>query len=78
MIDRHNSEAQYNKNRPAYVRLKKEGLQPKKFTNAAEVESRAVSKFEIESGHDFKGDEKKGRKADATQLALRTGSGIEV
>jgi hypothetical protein len=78
LVDRKKTEQEYEVNRPAYVRLKKEGLQPKKFTNAAEVEKRAVSKFEIESGHDFKGDEKKGKKADETQLALRTGSGIEV
>jgi len=78
LVNRKQTEIEYGKNRPAYERLRREGLQPKKFTDAAEKEARAVSKFEIESGHDFKGDEKKGKKADETQLALRTGSGIEV
>jgi hypothetical protein len=78
IVDRVKTEREYSKNRPAYVRLKQEGLQPKRFTDAAKVEATAVSKFEVESGQDFKGDERKGRRADEVQLALRTGTGIDV
>ncbi len=78
LVNRQQTEREYKKNRPAYERLRREGLQPKRFTDAAKVEARAVSKFEIESGQNFKGDAKKGRRADEVQLALRTGTGIEV
>lgn len=78
LVDRKATEVEYAKNRPAYVRLKKEGLQPKKFTDAAAVEARAVSKYEIESGHNFKGDEKKGKRADEVQHAMRTGQSLDI
>ena len=78
LVDRKQTEKEYSANLPAYKRMKKEGLQPKRFTDAAKVEARAVSKFEIESGQNFHGDAKQGRRADEVQLALRTGTGIEV
>lgn len=78
LVDRTQTEKEYAKNLPAYTRLKKEGLQPKRFTDAAQVEARAVSTFEIESGQNFRGDAKKGRRADQVELALRTGTGIDV
>jgi hypothetical protein len=43
-------ERQLDKDRPAYKRLKDEGLQPARLKGAAELERRAQSKFEIEAG----------------------------
>lgn len=43
-------EKQLDKDRPAYKRLKDEGLQPARMKGAADLERRAQSKFEIEAG----------------------------
>ena len=43
-------EAGLAKDRPAYKRLREEGLQPHALKGAAELEARASSKWEIESG----------------------------
>lgn len=43
-------EAALDKDRPAYKRLREEGLQPARLKGAAELEKRAGSRFEIETG----------------------------
>jgi hypothetical protein len=78
LVNRQQTEKDYAKNLPAYTRQRKAGLQPKSFTKAAEVESRAVSKWEVETGHDFHGDEKKGARADELQHAIKTGQEIDL
>jgi hypothetical protein len=78
LVDRKNTEIEYAKNRPAYERMRRSGLKPKRFTDAATVESRAVSKYEIETGHNFHGDEKKGARADEVQTAIKSGQDIDL
>lgn len=43
-------ERQLDKDRPAYKRMRDEGLQPKSLKGAAEIEKRATTRFEVESG----------------------------
>lgn len=43
-------ERRLDKDRPAYKRLKDEGLQPARLMGAADLEKRAQSRFEIEAG----------------------------
>lgn len=43
-------EAALDRDRPAYKRLRAEGLQPARLKGAAELEKRAGSRFEIETG----------------------------
>lgn len=44
------TERQWNVDLPAYKRLRREGLQPKRIDGAAEVEKKAEHKFQIETG----------------------------
>lgn len=43
-------ERQWERDMPAYKRLRKEGLQPKSIDGSAKFEQRAESKAEVESG----------------------------
>jgi len=54
----------------AYKRLRKDGLQPKTVKGAAALESRAVSKWEVETGQNLGGNAKLGAKFDAAQAIL--------
>jgi hypothetical protein len=54
----------------AYKRLRKDGLQPKTVRGAAALESRAVSKWEVETGQNLGGNAKLGAKFDAAQAIL--------
>ena len=54
----------------AYKRLRKDGLQPKMVKGSAEIESRAVSKWEVETGTNLGGNAKLGAKFDAAQAIL--------
>jgi hypothetical protein len=54
----------------AYKRLRKDGLQPKMVKGSAEMESRAVSKWEVETGTNLGGNAKLGAKFDAAQAIL--------
>ena len=45
-----NTERNWQKDMPAYKRLRKEGLQPKRIDGAAEVEKKAETKFQVETG----------------------------
>lgn len=56
----------------AYKRLRKDGLQPKTVKGSANLESRAVSKWEIETGQSLGGNVKLGAKFDAAQAAVGT------
>lgn len=47
---RNSHEKQLEKDLPAYARLRSEGMQPKSTVGAAEIESRANSRYEVESG----------------------------
>ena len=44
------TERQWNVDLPAYKRLRREGLQPKRIDGAAEVEKKAEHKFQVETG----------------------------
>jgi len=44
------TERGWNKDMPAYKRLRKDGLQPKKIDGAAEVEKRAQEGWQVETG----------------------------
>lgn len=46
-------EAQWERDRPAYARLRSHGLQPPSVKGSAELEKRANSQTEIELGHVF-------------------------
>lgn len=67
------TERDYVRDNPAYRRLRREGLQPKTPAGAAALEARAVSRFEIESGHDLKGNARAGRRADEVNDAIKAG-----
>jgi hypothetical protein len=43
-------EKQLDKDRPAYKRMRDDGLQPKGLSGAADLERRASSRWEIEAG----------------------------
>ena len=60
----------------AYTRLRKDGTQPKSVKGAAALESRAVSKWEIETGTTLKGDTKLGKRLDETQGAINRGESV--
>jgi hypothetical protein len=44
------TERGWNVDMPAYKRLRREGLQPKKIDGAAEVEKKAEHKWQVETG----------------------------
>lgn len=44
------TERNWNKDMPAYKRLRADGLQPKKIDGAAEVEKKAKEKWQVETG----------------------------
>lgn len=44
------TERQWNVDMPAYKRLRREGLQPKRIDGAAEVEKKAEHRFQVETG----------------------------
>jgi len=43
-------ERNWQKDMPAYKRLRKEGLQPKRIDGSAEVEKKAEHKWQVETG----------------------------
>lgn len=57
----------------AYKRLRKDGVQPKSIKGAAELEKRAGSRWEIETGMNLGGNERIGAKYDAAQAAVNSG-----
>ena len=52
-------EARWNKDLPAYKRMRDAGLQPKSTEGAARIEREATSRFEVESGQIIPHAEKK-------------------
>lgn len=46
-------EKQWDRDRPAYQRLRAQGLQPKSIKGSADLEGRANSQLEVELGHVF-------------------------
>lgn len=44
------TERQWQKDMPAYKRLRRDGLQPHKIDGAAEVEKKAKEKWQVETG----------------------------
>lgn len=44
------TERNWNKDMPAYKRLRQEGLQPKRIDGAAEIEKKAEHKWQVETG----------------------------
>ena len=44
------TERQWNVDMPAYKRLRREGLQPKRIDGAAEIEKKAEHRFQVETG----------------------------
>ena len=57
----------------AYKRLRKDGLQPKMVKGAAALESRAVSKWEIQTNTNLNGNTRLGERLDAAQTAVSKG-----
>lgn len=51
-------EKRWNRDMPAYKRLRDQGYQPAHIDGAADLERDATTRFEIESGQVFKGKEK--------------------
>jgi putative FmdB family regulatory protein len=60
----------------AYKRLRKDGVQPKSVKGAAELERRAGSRWEVETGMNLRGDAKLGAKYDAAQAAVNRGETV--
>jgi len=44
------TEARWDKDMPAYKRLRADGIQPSRIDGAAQIESQAETRFEVESG----------------------------
>jgi hypothetical protein len=79
-IARMEFERTQEKDIPAYKRLRAAGLQPKSTRGAAELESRAESRWEVETGQRLEGNErfagnaaKIGKKLDEVQAAVARG-----
>lgn len=51
-------EARWNRDMPAYKRLRDQGLQPPRIDGCADLERDSSTRFEIESGQAFPGREK--------------------
>lgn len=51
-------EKRWDKDMPAYKRLRQEGFQPPRIDGAAALERDATTRFEIESGRAYRGQEK--------------------
>lgn len=62
-----------HKDAAAYKRLRKDGVQPKSVKGAAELESRAASRWEVETGMNLRGNAKIGARYDAAQSAVNAG-----
>jgi putative FmdB family regulatory protein len=62
----------------AYKRMRKDGVQPKSIKGAAELEQRAGSRWEIETGMNLRGNEKLGRRFDEAQSAIQSGQAAEL
>jgi len=60
----------------AYKRLRKDGVQPKSVKGSAELEARATSKWEIETGQRLGGNAKLGERFDKAQAAVSKGETI--
>ncbi len=69
-------ERQMDKDVKAYKRLRHDGLQPKGVKGAAELESRAASKFEVESGINLGGNSKAGKQYDEIQGIIQAGGAV--
>ena len=70
-------EKQRIKDSEAYWRLRKDGLQPKASKGAAELESRAASRWEAQTGQNLNGNAKLGAKLDEMQAAVNKGEVID-
>jgi putative FmdB family regulatory protein len=62
-----------HKDAAAYKRLRKDGVQPKSVKGAAELERRAASRWEVETGMNLGGNSKLGARYDAAQSAVNAG-----
>lgn len=62
----------------AYKRMRKDGVQPKSIKGSAELESRAGSRWEVETGMNIGGNEKLGRRFDEAQSAIQSGQVAEL
>ena len=74
-IEINQTEKQWDKDIPAYKRLRKQGLQPAHIDGAADMEARASTRFEVESGKIYEGKEK--QIAEATDFINASG-GMDV
>lgn len=59
------------RDREAYHRLRMEGLQPKSVNGSADLEKRADTKFEVESGRLYPGEAKKIEEGEARVVEIR-------
>lgn len=53
VVDADAREVRWNRDMPAYKRLRSHGIQPKGIDGSAELEAKAADKLEIEMGHLF-------------------------
>jgi hypothetical protein len=77
VVERKEWEKTTVKDLAAYKRLRQDGLQPKATKGAAELESRAASKWEAETGQNLGGNAKLGAKLDDLQGAVVKGDAID-
>lgn len=68
------TESQWDKDMPAYKRLRQDGTQPRSIDGCAELETRASTRLEIEQGHVF--DDKK--QLQEAQAAMRIAEDIRL
>lgn len=69
-------EKRLTKDREAYKRLRRNGLQPRAMTGAAKLEKHASTKLEIQMGHLFRTPEEMAKAREGMQRANDMGIGI--
>jgi hypothetical protein len=69
-------DAAFSKDGPAYKRLRQQGFQPTQIDGSAEMETRATTRFEIESGRIMEGQTK--QVAEAIDIIESTGAVSDV
>lgn len=69
-------EKRWDRDMPAYKRLRNEGLQPKSVDGAGDLETRANERFEIEMGHLFSTADDRKKAKDGMAMAKEMSLGL--
>lgn len=69
------TESRWDKDMPAYKRLRQNGLQPRSIDGCAELETRATSKLEVEMSHVFESKEDLQKAKEGMAMAREMGLG---